>query len=67
MAYSLKLLQPLVLKFHMQYDLGFKNDKIQGGRESKMAVNAKNRKSNKINIFSRMADILYEALLGPCF
>ena len=37
-----------------------------------MAANAKNSKTIKINFFSRMvmvylADILYEALMGPCF
>ena len=47
----------MVLKFHMQHDqtLGLLNDKIQLGRESKMAANAKNSKTNKINFFSGMA------------
>ena len=47
----------MVLKFHMQHDqtLGLKNDKIPLGRESKMAANAKNSKTNEINVFSRMA------------
>ena len=47
----------MVLKFHMQYDqtLGLQNDKIPLGREPKMAGSAKNSKTNKINLFSRMA------------
>ena len=47
----------MVLKFHMQHDqiLGLRNDKILLGRESKMAANAKNSKTNTINFFSRMA------------
>ena len=44
----------MVLKFHAQHDqtLGLQNDKILLGRESKMAANAKNSKTNKINFFS---------------
>ena len=47
----------MVLKFHMQHDQTqrLQNDKIQGGRESRMAANAKNSKNNKIIFFSRMA------------
>ena len=45
---------PMVLKFHMQ-NAGLQNDKIQPGWESKMAANAKNSKTNKINFFFRMA------------
>ena len=39
-----KTIAPMVLKFHMQYDkaAGLQNDKIQAGRESKMATVAKN-------------------------
>ena len=45
----------MVLKFHMQHDqtAGLQNDKIQAGRESKMAAVTKNSKTNKINFFSR--------------
>ena len=65
----------MVLKFHMQHDqtLRLQNDKIPLGRESKMAANAKNSKTDKINFFFNqngmvyLADILYEALMGPCF
>ena len=37
----------MVIKLHMQHDqiLGLQNDEIQGGRESKMATNAKNIKT----------------------
>ena len=47
----------MVLEFHMQHNqtLGLQNDKIQGGWEYKMAANAKNSKTYKINFFSRMA------------
>ena len=47
----------MVLKFDMQHDqtLGLQSDKIQDGRESKMAAIAKNSETNKINFFSRMA------------
>ena len=40
--------------------LGLQNDKIQGVRESKMATNAKNSKTNKINFFSRMAWYIWQ-------
>ena len=41
----------MVLKFHVQHDqtLGLQNDKIQYGKESKMAANAKNSKTKKSN------------------
>ena len=47
------------LKFHMQHDQtsGLQNDKNQPGRESKMATDAKNSKTNKVYL----AEILYEA------
>ena len=47
----------MVLRFLMQHDqtLGLQNDKIPLGRQSKMAANAKNSKTNKIKIFSRKA------------
>ena len=40
-----KTIAPMVTKFHMQHDeaAGLQNDKIQPGRESKMAAIAKNR------------------------
>ena len=49
--------EPMVLKFHLQQDqtLGLQNDKIQGDRESKMATNAKNSKTNISIFFPRMA------------
>ena len=51
----------MVLKFHMQHDqtLELQNDKITLGRGSKMAANAKNSKTNKINFFSRMARYIF--------
>ena len=55
----------MVLKFHMQHDqtLGLQNDKIPLGRESKLAANAKDSKTNKIKFFLQnvmvyLADIL---------
>ena len=47
----------MVVKFHMQHDRtsGLQNDKIQCGRESKMATDAKNNKTTKINFYPRMA------------
>ena len=46
---------PMVLKFRMQHDqtAGLQSDKIQPGKESKMAFVTKNSKTNKINLFSR--------------
>ena len=57
---------PMILKFHVWYDLtfGLKHEKIQSGRESKMAVSAKNSKTNEINFFSRMAWYEAEILHG---
>ena len=63
----------MVLRFHMQHDqtLGLQNDQILLGRESKMATNAKNSKTSKSTFSPEgmvyLADILYEALMGPCF
>ena len=46
---------------------GLQNDKIQRGRESKKATDAKNSKTNKINQngLVYLDEILYEALVGP--
>ena len=49
---------------------GPQTDKIQLGRESKMAADTKNSKTIKINFFSRkslvfLAKILYGVLEGP--
>lgn len=43
-AYSLKNTTRMVLKYHMQGDeaTGSQNEKIQPGRESKLAADAKN-------------------------
>ena len=64
----------MVLKFHIRYDQtsGLQNDKIQDGREFKMAANAKNSKTNKIKFYLQkgmvyLTDSLYEALMGPWF
>ena len=64
----------MVLKFSKQHDqtLGLQNDKIPLGREPKIAASAKDSKTNKIKLFCQsgmvtLADILYEALMGPCF
>ena len=45
----------MILKFHMQHDKAaeLQNDKIQAGRESKMASVAKNSKTSQINLFFR--------------
>ena len=50
---------PTFLKLHMEHDLtpGSKNCKIGSGRISKMAAASKNRKDNKINLFTRTLDI----------
>ena len=41
----------------MQHDLTteIQNNKMQGGKESKLAASAKNSKTNKINFFSSRA------------
>ena len=45
----------MVLKFYMQHDqtAGLHNDRIQPGRDSKMATITKNREINKIIFFPR--------------
>ena len=50
------------LKFHMQYDRTprLQNNKIQSGREFKMAAITKNSKTIKIVIFSRMARSIWQ-------
>ena len=47
----------MVLKFHKQHGqtAELEKDKIQPCGESRMAVNAKNSKTNKINLFSSVA------------
>ena len=54
------------LKFHMQYDQTprLQNNKIQSGREFKMAAITKNSKTIKIVIFSRMANIFGRNFVG---
>ena len=50
------------LKFHMQHDQTprLQNNKIQSGREFKMATVTKNSKTIKIVIFSRMAKYIWQ-------
>ena len=50
------------LKFHMQHDqtTRLQNNKIQSGREFKMATITKNSKTIKIVIFSRMAKYIWQ-------
>ena len=49
----------MVLKFHMQHDEAaeLQNDKIQAGRESKMAAVAKNSMPLKSNFSPELLDI----------
>ena len=51
----------MVLKFYMWHDqtTGLQNEKIQSGRESKMAASAKNRKTSDINFFCWTAGYIW--------
>lgn len=63
----------MVLKCHMQHGqtAGHQTDKIQSGRESNIAADTKNSKSNKTNFFLHnglvyLAEMFYEVLTGSC-
>ena len=49
------------IKFHMQHDqtAGLQTGKLQPSRESKMAADTKNSKTNKTNFFSRRAEYVW--------